>query len=810
MRKFLPSLRSTAYRLCLVMSLLLVSAPAFAQTGDAALDARRKAMLDKVAKQPLAAEQNPETWVDVERWSVAHACLATNTRLDEANKFFATVTPVSLWHGLVADTDVQVTDLLRTYFEFRNDARLRPEAKKHLEDFFRAWVVPNSDRNGRADVEYEWPAAYTENHSLNILVAAYLIDHALDRDAPTKALRKRLMERFLADRSRYGWSEYHSPQYGLVTAKTLTLLADVAPDKSVADGARLSLDLLAIEWAAQCTGPAGGAVYRGTPFVRGAGRESNNANDAFYGLSRYWFDDSDKQPSGDQFMVHLLTSKYRPPAVARELLADFNRRGRYTMAQTMTTGAARLRAPVLFLVTPVATMSAAQGSGRYYQGNYWSVSFASAPGNVITGRYHDGRSLFQHRNVMAAFGEVNWHGALKPAEQRDDRGAMKVGGDGAAFAAQVILPDSLSLVVLAEASQAKDAATFASQVRAMQPAFENGVVRWTSPEGEKVEAKFERDGDSWRFVSASINGKPWRVDRNMLYDSPWLVSVRGSGVARVVSPASGAVTVYDYSKPDAPRVGQESAKSAARPAENLAGHAGMEFVYVEPGEFAMGSAASVGRASERPQRWVTVDGFYMSRTEVTVAQYKAFLAENASVTPPPAWVFKDWAKTDQHAMTWVNWSEATAFCDWLTKKTGKKHRLPTEAEWERAAKGFDDRAYPWGNDYENAKAGTPNGEYAPVGSKPADVSPFGVADMAGGVWEWCADWYDAKAYEKLPSEPEFPGYPVPWVSPAQGTQRSLRGCGWNFDPETFRTAYRSRLEPDARSPHIGFRVVREP
>ena len=150
-------------------------------------------------------------------------------------------------------------------------------------------------------------------------------------------------------------------------------------------------------------------------------------------------------------------------------------------------------------------------------------------------------------------------------------------------------------------------------------------------------------------------------------------------------------------------------------------------------------------------------------------------------------------------MTWVSWEEAENFCRWLSSRSGRKFRLPTEAEWEKAASGYAHRVYPWGDSYDGTQSGTKNGIYAPAGEHPLDVSPFGVRGMAGNAWEWCGDWYGADAYATMP-------YSNPHGSEL-GKQRVLRGCGWNFDPDTFRCSYRSRLEPMERTVHIGFRVV---
>jgi len=220
-------------------------------------------------------------------------------------------------------------------------------------------------------------------------------------------------------------------------------------------------------------------------------------------------------------------------------------------------------------------------------------------------------------------------------------------------------------------------------------------------------------------------------------------------------------------------------------AESVVGPLGMRFLYVPPGPFVMGAPAGEGHERERPQRWLRLPGYYLAEAEVTVAQYRAYLTATGREGPPD-WFYADWGKTPQHPVAWVNWEEATVFCKWLSEQDPEhRYRLPTEAEWEKAAKGFRHRVYPWGDDYDGSQSGTKNGTYAPVATIAGDRGPFGHRDMAGNVWEWCADWT------------------------VEGKTRSLRGCGWNYDPDTFRTSYRSQLAPETRSVHVGFRVVRE-
>ena len=766
-------------------------APVAAEKGtDKGYEARRAEYLANYAKRPLKQGPNPRTWVDVERWCVAHACLATGTRLDEANQYLSEVQWASLWHGLVADSDVQVTDLLRTYLEFRESDLLSGRAKTHLKQLFEGWQVPNTDRNRRADETYQWPCEYTENHSLNILAGSYLIDTVLGRD---RSLRKGLLQRFLQDRAKWGWSEFHSPNYAAVTAKALTCLVDFAPDKPIAESARMSLDILAYEFANHSL-----RHWRGVPFARGARSQSNNASNSFYELARLWFGDraENAQYRGGNFLAHLLTSKYRPPEGADWLVNHPDERGRYVMNEVATTGPAKLRVPIVTYVAPNVTMASAQGCGSYYDGCYWSISFASSPGNVITGTYPGGRNILQRGNVMAVFGAVSWHGKL----QKGTDGNTTIGGDGKAFVGQIDLDGECHVLMVGDVSEYADEAAFRRAFTSLGAQFDGGVVFWTMPNGKKVRMVNERCGAGWRLVSAWQDDRRIRPDTNLLYDSPQMRSVRGSAQIEVLH--DGRKQTYDFCDPEKPRVRtSRRAKLSDLPPDTIEGPLGMQFLHIPAGEFPMGSEAAEGRENERPQRWVHVDGFYVSKTEVKVGQYKQFLAKNPKIPPPPEQYFEGWAKTDDYPMGWVSWDEADAFCTWLSKQDKHTYRLPTEAEWEKAAKGYAHRVYPWGADYDGSQSGTRNGTYAPVGAKATDCSPFGVLDLAGNVWEWCSDWFAPDAYRTGPVRNPR--------GPETGQFRSLRGCGWNFDPDTFRCSYRSRWDPKRRSIHIGFRVVRE-
>jgi formylglycine-generating enzyme required for sulfatase activity len=741
-----------------------------------ALRDRQRVGLESFAARSLPAGPNPGTWVDVERWCVAHARLATGLQTLEANAYFRQVEPVSLWHGLVADTDVQVTDLLRTWFAFRDEPVLEPAAKARLESFLRGWTVPNRDRNRDADTRYEWPCEYTENHSLNILTAAYLVDVAFDQE---RQAHGDLLRRFLQDRARYGWSEFHSPSYMLVTAKALACLYDFAPDPELARMAGMHLDLLLIQYAAQCV-----SQWRGVPFVRGYGSQVDNSANSALPLARLWFaaGEAPVDVSTNPFLVHLLTSRYAPPDEAVDLAGDPEGRGVYTLRMTGTTGPEKQRVPLTFWISPDVTMASAQGWGSYYDGCYWSISFSSSPKDVITGQYGKGRNLLQVDNVLIVFGTVDWRGGLNAKME----GAYTIGETDRAMVGQVDLDENAHVLLVATKEQEPDRAAMRLALERLGAGWSNGVVRVTLPDGRPVIMENERAGNRWRLTRALVVGREVPAEHDWLMDAPFLRSERDSGLYRMVH--AGRTLLYDFRDIRNPVI-RESAEDRLpeKPALEWTSPVGLEFVYIPSGEFPMGSSGIEGRENERPSRWVRVDGVYMSRTEVTVGQYRQFLAETPAVTPPPDWYWKEWGKTDRHAMTYVSQAEAQRFCEWLSKKSGRECRLPTEAEWEKAAKGYSPRVYPWGGEYDGSQAGTPNGTYGEVGTHPRDVSPFGVLDMAGGVWEWCGDAFDR--------------------SPAGTTWTSLRGCGWNFDPDTFRCAYRSGADPATRSVHIGFRVV---
>ena len=225
---------------------------------------------------------------------------------------------------------------------------------------------------------------------------------------------------------------------------------------------------------------------------------------------------------------------------------------------------------------------------------------------------------------------------------------------------------------------------------------------------------------------------------------------------------------------------------------------GLAYVWIPPGKFQMGCVPGDDKCSgeEKPQHPVEITkGLWMSSTAVTVTAYKGFVGATSRAMPEAPDFNPNWEKGD-HPIVNVNWHDAEAYCKWANG------RLPTEAEWEYAARGGKEGLkYPWGNEIspQNAKYGPQVGT-VPVGSYPANG--FGLYDMAGTVVEWGNDWYKEDYYSSSPAQ-DPPG-------PSEGTERVLRGGSWgNFIPRYLRCSYRYRLVPVYGLHLIGFRCVRE-
>ena len=234
-------------------------------------------------------------------------------------------------------------------------------------------------------------------------------------------------------------------------------------------------------------------------------------------------------------------------------------------------------------------------------------------------------------------------------------------------------------------------------------------------------------------------------------------------------------------------------------------HNGHTQVRVGSGLFWMGLPDDDAQTNEQPQHRVWVSDFCIDRHEVTNAQYRACV--EAGACEPPA----KWHKSDHHPVVYVDWAMATAYC------THKGMRLPTEAEWEKAASwcpGCLDpehkRPYPWGDDLptcnravlDEEEFGCGKQSTWPVESKPAGLSAYGVHDLGGNVWEWVADWYDARAYVARDNVANPTG-------PESGETRVLRGGSWATKPPYLRTAGRLKYlpPPTFQDVGVGFRCA---
>jgi len=205
-----------------------------------------------------------------------------------------------------------------------------------------------------------------------------------------------------------------------------------------------------------------------------------------------------------------------------------------------------------------------------------------------------------------------------------------------------------------------------------------------------------------------------------------------------------------------------------------------DMILIPAGEFLMGDDLKTEYLPD----------YYIAKTPVTSIQYMAFVKAGGKC--PRHWENdKIPAGKEHHPVVEVSWYDAVAYCDWLSEVTGKLYRLPTEQEWEKAARGTDGRKWPWGNEWQDGlcntlesgiKDTTPVGRYSPQGD-----SPYGLQDMAGNVWEWTASWYDEKRMRRV-----------------------LRGGGWDFSQDFARCACRDHDSPDLSNYVVGFRCCVAP
>ena len=244
-------------------------------------------------------------------------------------------------------------------------------------------------------------------------------------------------------------------------------------------------------------------------------------------------------------------------------------------------------------------------------------------------------------------------------------------------------------------------------------------------------------------------------------------------------------------------------------AETVKGKDGAPMVVVPAGPFIMGS--NDGMPAERPEHSVTLDSYFIDRFEVSMQLYGTFLQETRH-DAPPTWDDEAVMAVGDRPAVGMGWADAAAYCAWAKK------RLPTEAEWEKAARGPDGRRYPWGHmqpfvDIANynrgiwvseaitlvSVAGGVEGMSVRHGLKEGGKSPYGLHHMAGNAAEWVADWYDRDYYSKSPDKNP--------TGPPTGDKKVIRGGSWADLPVALRVSARMSAEPDFQDRTIGFRCA---
>ena len=238
-----------------------------------------------------------------------------------------------------------------------------------------------------------------------------------------------------------------------------------------------------------------------------------------------------------------------------------------------------------------------------------------------------------------------------------------------------------------------------------------------------------------------------------------------------------------------------------------------ELVLIPSGRFLMGSTEEeIQRASdecsarypacergifeaEYPERLVYLKAYYIDRFNITNKQYKECVLDDECTPPRRTTAITD-AKFDDYPVLFVDWYQAQNYCDWAGG------RLPTEAEWEKAARGVEGFIYPWGDAMEEGAAVWNQASPQPVMKRPRGVSSFGIYDMAGNVWDWVADWFNPNYYDESPdSNPQ---------GPERGVHKIFRGGSWGSDiPVFLRTMTRNHNKPNTWNPYIGIRCAKD-
>lgn len=337
----------------------------------------------------------------------------------------------------------------------------------------------------------------------------------------------------------------------------------------------------------------------------------------------------------------------------------------------------------------------------------------------------------------------------------------------------------------------------------------HGTFSYFIADGLRGNADVDEDGlvlasELNRYVYEST--RRWAAGRGMRQHPKYVSAVQGD-IVLVGVPPRGAqqIQVTTPAQPAQPMSsGQPWQRPSAQAGEEIIGPHGGAMVWVPPGSFMMGSTQEQidiqwtqhgwdetwkqYAEREQPAHMVQSDGFWIGKTEVTVGEWRSVMGNSPGSAN---------ALGDDYPVVEVSWTDCAGFCE----RSGLS--LPTEAQWEYAARGAEGRLYPWGDEWDatfcrNRENGASGKSVFPVGSFPGGVSWCGAQDMAGNVWEWCADWfgnYDGHGAQVNP------------VGPLSGTGRVVRGGGWSNDAVNCRSTTRITHPPGESRAYYGFRVV---
>ncbi|CUQ65577.1 formylglycine-generating enzyme family protein [Candidatus Nitrospira inopinata] len=335
---------------------------------------------------------------------------------------------------------------------------------------------------------------------------------------------------------------------------------------------------------------------------------------------------------------------------------------------------------------------------------------------------------------------------------------------------------------------------------------------WTCAE-EHYDSALQLDAESGMSSLPKTKAKVWRLREEM---KVWgllneakrlLASGKTKQAEETLSSAQDLgitheqQTLFQQLRAKLPRPRSASSKraSGSEMGASQADSLDAEMVFVPAGKFTQGSNLS---DDEKPVRQISLNAFYIDKYEVTVGQYARYL-EATDMEEPPDWNIMNQPQHQRRPVVNVSWEDAVNYCKWAGK------RLPTEAEWEKAARGTDGRIYPWGNEAPtrlHANYGRKEWDdhfaLTPVGSFEAGKSPYGAYDMAGNAWEWVFDWYDHDFYKNGPEKNP--------IGPAKGTEKVVRGGSWLYVADFLRSAHRFNAQPANRHFGYGFRCAKTP